>query len=223
MACELPWLAEMDLNPVLAHEKGAIVADARVVIDPARDITPQRYRHMAIHPYPAELEQHIQLADGTSLTLRPIRPEDAQIEAEFVANLSEQSRYLRFLHHLAELTPSMLARFTQIDYDSEMALIALHETEGRAEIVGVARYVPNPDRGSAEFAIVIADAWQGRGLGSILLSRLLEIAKRNGLKRIDGTVLAVNQWMLRLVERLGFVRDTESQGREEVRVYIDLN
>jgi acetyltransferase len=222
MCCELPWLAEMDLNPVLAHAKGAIVADARVVIDPKREIEPQRYRHMAIHPYPAHLEQEVALRDGTALRLRPIRPEDAEMEHTFVTELSEQSRYLRFLHTLPQLTPRMLARFTQIDYDTELALIALHEEDGKEKMAGVARYVPQPDGESAEYAVAIADDWQRRGLGTLMLTRLLECARHNGLRRIEGTVLAVNQGMLRVVSALGFTLFTDPNTPEEIQVYKDL-
>src|SRR6266446_5725748 len=105
--------------------------------------------------YPAELETVLTLKSGPTLRVRPIRPEDAPMEREFVDGLSEQSRYLRFMQHLPALTPQMLARFTQIDYDREMALIAL---DGEA-IVAVARYVADPDWESAEFAIAVADAW----------------------------------------------------------------
>lgn len=221
MVCALPWIKEMDLNPVMAHEAGAVVADARVVIDADQDEQPLHYRHMAIHPYPQELESEVLLKDGERVRIRPIRPEDAAMERQFVHGLSNQSRYLRFLHHLPELPPEMLARFTQIDYDREMALIAL-SGEGTAEqIIAVARYVQNPDRISAEFAIVVGDAWQNRGLGRVLLTRLLDGARESGFSRINGTVLAVNAGMLRMMEAMGFVIDPRKQ-HEEVQVHIDL-
>lgn len=202
MVCALPWLKEMDLNPVFAHPGGAVIADARVIIDPARLETPPRYGHMAIHPYPAELEGELRLRDGTALTLRPIRPEDADLERRFFEGLSERSRYQRFLNQMAQLPPQMLARFTQLDYDRELALVAL--APGGADFVGVGRYVPNADGETAEFALTVADAWQGRGVGRALLERLCECAREAGYRALYGHILNANQDMLGLAKNLGF-------------------
>ena len=221
MVCALPWIKEMDLNPVMAHESGAVVADARVLIDASQDEQPLRYRHMAIHPYPQAIESEAVLKDGARVKIRAIRPEDAAMERQFVHGLSDQSRYLRFLHHLPELPPEMLARFTQIDYDREMALITLAGEGAEEQIIAVARYVQNPDRLSAEFAIVVGDAWQNRGLGRYLLTRLLECAREGGFSRINGTVLAINGGMLRMMEAMGFVVEPRQQ-HDEVHVHIDL-
>jgi len=221
LACQLPWVKEMDLNPVLAHPGGAMVADARIVIDPARESGVRRYRHMAIHPYPAELESTVTLKGGERLQIRPIKPEDAQMEQAFVATLSDNSRYMRFLHHLAELSPIMLARFTQIDYDREMALIALADSDGNQAIVGVARYHPNPDRISAEFAVTVTDSWHGRGLGQVLMRKLLECARAAGYDSLVGTVLSLNSPMLRMTRRLGF-ETVPLDGGQTLRVLISL-
>ncbi|MBV9189860.1 MAG: bifunctional acetate--CoA ligase family protein/GNAT family N-acetyltransferase, partial [Betaproteobacteria bacterium] len=160
MVCMLPWLKEMDLNPVLAHPGGAVIADARVVIDPERRESLPRYRHMAIHPYPVELEETITV-EGARIPVRPMRPEDAELEQAFVGGLSERSRYQRFMQNLPNLTPRMLARFTQLDYDRELALVALQD----GKFIAVGRYAPSPDGETAEFALVVSDAWQGKGLG----------------------------------------------------------
>lgn len=160
MTCELPWIEELDINPLVVDEQGALAIDARVVV---REAPPQErpYAHMAIHPYPRELIRRHVLRDGVPLLVRPIRPEDASLETRFVASLSDRSRYLRFMTFIDELTPEMVSRFTQIDYDREMALIALAEPRDRGqEEVGVARYVAEPDGRSCEFAIVVADRWQ---------------------------------------------------------------
>jgi acetyltransferase len=203
MVCALPWLKEMDLNPVFAHPGGAVIADARVIIDPARLETPPRYGHMAIHPYPAELEGELRLRDGTSVPLRPMRPEDAELERRFFEGLSERSRYQRFLNLMARLPPQMLARFTQLDYDRELALVAL--APGGGEFIGVGRFVPNADGETAEFALTIADAWQGRGVGRALLERLCECARAAGYRTLYGHILNANQDMLGLAKNLGFV------------------
>lgn len=205
MACALPWLKEMDLNPVLAHAGGAMVADARVIIDPAKLAAPARYGHMAIHPYPVELEREIVLLEGIRLAVRPLRPEDAGREQRFVAGLSEQSRYQRFMDYLHELPPKMLARFTQIDYDREMALAACDP--GTGEFVAVARYLPNPDGSSAEFALTVADAWQGKGIGRAMMPLLVAGAREAGYRALYGHILGANRDMLDLAAHMGFVED----------------
>jgi acetyltransferase len=204
MVCVLPWLREMDLNPVIAHPGGAIIADARMVIDPARVQPPPRYGHMAIHPYPAELEGKARLRNGSTVAVRPIRPEDAEFERRFFDALSEQSRYQRFLNQMAHLPPQMLARFTQLDYDRELALVAL--APDGSDFIGVGRYSPNADGETAEFALTVADAWQGRGVGRALLERLCECARAAGYLTLNGYILNANQEMLGLAEHLGFVQ-----------------
>ncbi|UCE30293.1 MAG: GNAT family N-acetyltransferase, partial [Burkholderiales bacterium] len=205
LACELPWIAEMDLNPVLAHPGGAVVVDARIVLDAEAPARPQRYRHLAIHPYPSALSTEVTLRNGMRLQLRPIRPEDAEMERRFVQNLSDRSRYFRFMHFMSELSPQLLARFTQIDYDREMALVAVaHDADGVPRIVGVSRYTPEPDGRSAEFAVTVADDFQGLGLGTIMLSRIAPIAREAGYARLVGAVLNQNRDMRQMVEALGF-------------------
>ena len=204
MVCAAAWLKEMDLNPVLAHPGGAIIADARMVIDPARRDTPPRYGHMAIHPYPAELEGELHLRDGLAARVRPIRPEDAGLELAFFNGLSQRSRYHRFMQQLPELPPRMLARFTQLDYDRELALVAIE----KGAFIGVGRYAPNPDGETAEFALTVADAWQGKGLGRALLERLCNAAREAGYRALYGHILAENREMLDLAMRLGFTESS---------------
>ena len=209
-ACLLPWLKELDLNPVLAHPGGAVIADARAVIDPAQPARAgERYPHVAIHPYPVEMEGELVLRDGARLTVRPIRPEDAELENRFFDRLSERSRYQRFMQYLPHLPPQMLARFTQLDYDRELALAVLDA----GEFVAVGRYAPNPDGRTAEFALVAADAWQGKGIGRLLLERLCEAARQAGYAALYGHILDANREMLDLAARLGF-REERRDGNE---------
>jgi len=125
LVCALPWVSAISLDPVRVGGAGAVIGGARVRIDPKRKFATGGYRHMAIHPYPIELVADVPLRDGTVLHVRPIMPEDAELERAFVHGLSEQTRYFRFFYRLHELTPAMLARFTQVDYDRELALVAI--------------------------------------------------------------------------------------------------
>ncbi len=203
MVCELPQIVEMDINPLIADNNGILALDCRIVVaHHAPSLDP--YSHMAIHPYPHRLITQLQLADGTNITIRPIRPEDAEIEQSFVRKLSQQSKYFRFMQTLNELTPEMLVRFTQLDYNRELALIAVQEKADAEVELGVARYVMNPDGKSCEFALVVADEWQHRGIGSQLMAHLMEAARERGFRSMDGEILADNQKMLELVRLLGF-------------------
>ncbi|MEO8741050.1 MAG: GNAT family N-acetyltransferase [Casimicrobiaceae bacterium] len=222
LACASPWVTELELGPVYVARGVALVLGANAGIDLNRPPTSENYGHMAIHPYPAELETELPLEAGVSLRVRPIRPEDAAMEQAFVAALSERSRYLRFMQHLPGLTPQMLERFTQVDYDRELALIALDETASPETIVAVARYVANWDRESAEFAIVVADDWQGRGLGFALMRLLINCARKRGFRRLVGSVLAINAPMLGLMTALGFVVATDPNDRDQVIVTLEL-
>ena len=215
MACELPEIEALDINPLLADEHGAVAADARIVL---RTPAPaKRYAHLAIPPYPAELVTQWQARDPGSppVTLRPIRPEDAELEKEFVQGLSPESRYFRFMDTVRELSPGMLVRFTQIDYDREMAFIALATEAGRERALGVCRYVTNPDGETCEFALAVSDAWHRRGLGSRMMRQLIEVARQRGLKTMLGHVLAENRPMLALCGKLEF---TPSTGHEDPMV-----
>ena len=220
IASVLPWVREMDLNPVLAHPGGAAILDARILIDADSPVTDKRYRHMAIFPYPVELERDLRLKDGTKVRMRAIRPDDAARERAFVAAMSETSRYYRFLHSLSALSDDMIARFTQLDYDREMALLAL--TADESMITGVARYAPNADGRSVEFAIAIGDQWQGKGLGEQLMQNLIGCAQQAGYAEMEGTVLLANQAMLALATKLGFSTRSSNESRETARLRLIL-
>ncbi len=216
MVCELPQLREMDINPIIVDEFGAVAVDARIVIDHAPQAASGRanpYNHLAILPYPARFEQIWPLAGGGEYTVRPIHPDDASMLQDLMQHLSSESRYFRFVSSITELPPSMLAKFTLIDYDREMALVAvLKERSAVADgqfteterIVGVSRYITNPDQSSCEFALVVADDFSGKGLGSRLMLSIMDVAREKGLAEIDGLVLATNPGMLKLMKSLGF-------------------
>jgi acetyltransferase len=255
MVCELPWIRELDINPLIADEHGVIAADARVVVAP-RPASKRPYDHMAIHPYPVHLVSQWRARNGAVVTIRPIRPEDAQIEYEFVHELSPQTKYLRFMGAVRDLSPSMLARFTQVDYDREMALIGVvshDEREGadgaqeaardgqegaqeaardgkdgaqeaaREKQIAVARYVINPDGTSCEFAIVVAESWQGQGLARHLMTKLVELARERGLREMAGLILSTNTRMLDLARSLGFTIGDWPDDPELVRAHLALS
>jgi len=221
MACELPLLKEMDINPLILDENGALAADARVVLE-YRQPSADRYAHMAIYPYPAQLVRQWQLADGTDITIRPIRPEDAELVQAFVRGLSEESKYFRFMNSMQELTETMLVRFTQIDYSTEMALIAVTVEHGKETEIGVARFAINPDGDSCEFALVVADNLQGKGLGQKLMVSLMEAAREKGLSSIEGEVLSNNHNMIKLMTRLGFATKTSEEDQSIIKVSKNL-
>ncbi|MEO8751258.1 MAG: GNAT family N-acetyltransferase [Casimicrobiaceae bacterium] len=224
LGCALPWVRALQLEPVIDARGRLEIPFARVIVDATRKPAPG-YGHMAIHPYPVELAARLALADGTRMAVRPIRPEDAELERRFIASLSDETRYFRFFYRLHELSPAMLARFTQVDYDRELALVALApDPQGPCDvaIVAVARYIANQDNESAEFAVVVADAWHGRGIATELMKKLIACAKKKGLQRLAGTVLRANQNMIRFVQRLGFaVRDDEGDA-DQVIVELPL-
>ncbi len=216
MVCELPQLREMDINPFIVDEHGAVAVDARIVIDHAPQAYgsgTNQYNHLAILPYPARYAQVWPMSGGGEYAIRPIRPDDAQMLQGLMQHLSPESRYFRFVSSIAQLPPTMLARFTLIDYDKEMALVAVAKERTPGEdgaiveiqrIVGVSRYITNPDQSSCEFALVVADDFNGKGLGSRLMLSIMDVAREKGLSEIDGLVLANNPSMLKLMRSLGF-------------------
>lgn len=154
--------------------------------------------------YPQHLVKKITLVDGTMLTIRPIRPEDARIESEFVRNLSEEARYYRFMDTLRQLSPQMLSHFTRVDYDRHVAFIAVTGEGAQETGIAVARYIVTDDGASCEFAIVVADAWQRKGVGTLLMRTLIETASARGLRTMFGEVMAGNRKMRGFMQRLGF-------------------
>ncbi|QWD59523.1 bifunctional acetate--CoA ligase family protein/GNAT family N-acetyltransferase [Polynucleobacter sp. MWH-UH35A] len=216
MACELPQIIEMDINPIIVDEFGAIAVDARIVVSNSYQLNNSQsgiYNHLAILPYPHQYEQMYPLKDGGEYQIRPIHPDDAQMLKAFYKTLSDETRYFRFISNAPELPPSMAAKFTLIDYDREMALVAIVkeaeiekngtwvETE---KIIGVSRYSTNPDKSSCEFSLVVTDDFGGQGIGSRLMLNIMDVARDKGLSEIDGLVLSKNPGMLKLMRSLGF-------------------
>jgi len=173
-------------------------------------------------PGPARLSASWPLGLSHSVTVRPIRPEDIDLETEFAHKLSGETRYNRFLGAGVKLTPALLEKFTRIDFSRDMALIASTTVEGVETAIGVARYARLADGFTCEFAVTIADAWQGRGIGKRLLAMLIDSARERGVKRLIGEVLATNAPMLKLAFSLGFRVHFHPEGGELRRVTLDL-
>jgi acetyltransferase len=220
MVSELPEIVELDINPLIVDEHGAIAVDARIKAQICNQLS--HYSHMAIHPYPHELTQHHQLSNGVNICIRPIRPEDADLETNFHSRLSERTKYFRFMQAMHELTPEMIVRFTQIDYDREMAFIAITEDEHKPTELAVGRYLLNPDGQSVEFALVVADDCHSLGIGTRLMTSLMQSAKAKGMLFFEGEVLTINQPMLSLVTKLGFSIEVIAKHQDIVRVVKDL-
>ena len=222
IVCELPWIRELEINPLIVDEDGGVAVDARIVLAPLA-AGRGRYDHMAIHPYPAHETVHFETKDGEAVTVRPIMPEDGQLEQDFVQRLSPESKYFRFMNTIRELSQAQLVRLTQIDYDREMAFVATVDRDGKEFEIGVARYATNPDGESCEFAIVVADDWHGKGLALRLMGILVDTARSRGLKYMTGDFLAENRRMLKFVHNLGFVLSAHPEDPGLKRGLLKLN
>jgi acetyltransferase len=203
LVSELPEILELEMTPLVA-ERGEVYASGARALIARPPPGAGRYDHMAIHPYPSALEARWELPGDAVATVRPIRPEDAAMEASFVRNLSDHARHFRFMVGFKELPREMLFRFTQIDYDRELALVVLVNQGGAEVEIAVARYVMTPDMRSATIAIVVADEWQGKGIGTRLFGMLIDAARGRGIERLEGEMLAENSAVRALVTRFGF-------------------
>ena len=223
LVCELPAIKEIDINPVIVSGEGAVVVDARMVIEKNRSAGKPRYSHLSIMPYPGYLSEEYPLANGNTYTIRPIRWSDGEHLKKLLASLSEESRFMRFLANIKEYTPKQLARLIQIDYHRDMALAATVDHGDDEDVIGVARYMLLPNTTSAEFAIVVRDDYQGQGIGAKLMNALLDVAREQQLKVIEGLVLAKNSHMLSLMQRLGFSIEADPDDQTLRRVVIHLD
>jgi acetyltransferase len=219
LVTDFPEIEEIDINPMIVTSNDAYARNPRILLSPAK--VPARH-HLVISPYPNQYEARIVHEGVGELFIRPIRPEDAPLLVEHFDSLSRQSVYFRFFSPLKTLPPGMLARFTQIDYDREIALVALLGAEPNEKMLGVARVITDiyhPK--NAEFSVVVGDYWQGKGIGAELLKRCLSISKERGIENIEGIVLPENTQMLALGKKLGFTAK-KSVGESEYELNIDL-
>ena len=208
LVAEQRWIKEIDINPLFVTANEVLALDARMILHDAA-IQEDNLPPLAIRPYPQHYATSCALADGTSVLVRAIRPEDEPMMVQFHGTLSDQSVYFRYFTALSikqRTNHARLARLCFIDYDREVALVAVHDDRlsGQQRILGVGRLCKGHGRSDAEFAVVVSDPWQRRGLGMLLLRKLVEIGREERLGRLHGSILGDNVGMRALCERVGF-------------------
>jgi len=218
LVTDFPEIMELDINPMILAEDQACAVDARVIIEPTQIQSPY---HLVISPYPNQYEIFTTTKGGLELFIRPIKPEDAPMLVDGFHTLSRKSIYYRFFSPLKSLSRKMLAYFTQIDYDLDMALVALDKTQPEEKILGVARLMTKPGGARPEFAVAVGDPWQGKGIGASLMEHLIAIAKERGIESIWGNVLFENTHMIALGRKLDFAVSSVS-GENYYELEMDL-
>jgi acetyltransferase len=219
LVMDFPEISEMDLNPFAVDERGGVVLDAKILLDESvagKAVKP--FSHLVICPYPREYERTVLIRRGRTALLRPIRPEDEPLHEEMFKTFSPQTRRFRFFSPVKE-SHEMLARYTQIDYDREIAIIAELNEGNRKKMAGVVRLIADPYNETAEYAIVIGDPWHNQGLGTAMTRYILEIARMRGIKKVYAYVLDDNSAMLDLFRKFDFsFRKEEDLWRAELRL-----
>ncbi|MCM2371982.1 bifunctional acetate--CoA ligase family protein/GNAT family N-acetyltransferase [Aporhodopirellula aestuarii] len=212
-----PEIVELDVNPLLVTPERTIALDANIVIDMEMPTStdarsrPGEFSHLAIRPYPDEYVRRCRLTDGTQFILRPIMPEDEPLWRQMLATCSEESIRMRFRYLLQSSNHDLAARFCFTDYERELAIVAETHQDGKTEIAGVGRLVADADHDQAEFAVMIADPWQGRGLGSVLTDECLSICDGWGISTVTAEVDPRNHRMLQMFSHRGFIRDSSNE------------
>jgi acetyltransferase len=211
-------IQEVDLNPVLTTPERVVALDARVLLAPA-DLPEAQRPRLAIRPYPNQYTSAFRLRDGSGVVVRAIRPEDEPLIIGLHAGHSEHTIRMRFFSLVKTLSRDSLIRLCHLDYDREMALVAVVGEGEKARVLGVSRYYLHPETGKAEFALVVGDAHQRQGLGRHLMERLIAIARERRVRRLVGQVLRENGPMLALTASLGF---TPPRAIEDGVVEVEL-
>ena len=203
LIADFPEIESLEINPVSLSSAGITALDVRMVVNPTR-IGEAPYSHLAIRPYPEELQKLMSLKDSTSVLLRSIRPEDEVEWHRMISRCSNQSKLFRFFHTFKDTSHEMAARYCFVDYDREIAIVAEIKEGGSKTLVGVGRLVADVDHTTAEYAVIVCDEYQGRGLGSILTNYCTEIARKWGIKTLVAETSPNNRQMLSLFSRKNF-------------------
>lgn len=217
-----PDVVECDINPLLSGPTGSVALDARIVLDAPSTASTAPMSHVSIRPYPREYERQASLSDGTVVQLRPIRPEDEPRWIALLRSCSPETIRSRFRLSLSEPTHEMAARYCFIDYDRELALVAEGVGVGDQPLMGVGRLVSDPDHRTAEFAVLVGDDWQGRGLGLLLTRTCMDIARSWGVRRLLAETDAGNLRMVSSFRESGWtLRPSEEAGRVVAELALD--
>ncbi len=220
LVADLAEVVEVDINPLLADADGVVALDARMRLQPAAHAGTARF---AIRPYPRELESQEVLNDASRILLRPIRPEDAPGLREASKKLTPRDLRFRFFSVMGELSQDLAARLTQIDYEREMALVAVsQEPASEGEIWGVVRLAADPDGETAEFAVIVRSDRQGLGLGRLLMQRLIGYARARGIAQLWGSVMQENREMRVMMDALGFTLEDSLDDSQTLRASLAL-
>ena len=218
LVTDFPEIREIDINPLLVNGEDIIVLDARAVVKPSKLKSP---KHMVITPYPHRYETHWKTMEGIPILLRPIKPEDEGMMLDLFNAFSERTMLFRFFQLLKSMPHEQIVRYTQIDYDREMAIVAVGSENSKERIFGVGRLNYYPNLETSEFSVVVGDPWQRKGLGTKLLSLCIEIAKERRVSQLWGDIMAENEGMIRLCKRLGFKIDWRNE-EGIARAYINF-
>lgn len=205
MIMDFPQIKEVDINPFGVDERGGVVLDAKIILDDKVKVSAEHpNEHLVISPYPSEYITEYTMSNGEKAILRPIKPEDELMEKEMFSNFSERTQRYRFFQLIKDISHDELVRYTQIDYDREIAIIAIVKENGKEKMAGVVRLIADQYNETAEFAIVIADPWQNLGLGNKFTDYIMEIAKARGIQKIYANILADNHIMLHMFRSRDF-------------------
>ncbi|MGE0151860.1 MAG: GNAT family N-acetyltransferase [Reyranellaceae bacterium] len=220
-AIELPQIVELDINPLLADDKGVMALDARVRVAPTAQSGEAR---LAIRPYPRQLEHTARLRDGRQIFLRPVRPEDEPLIHAYFSRLDREDVRMRFFAPMGRLPHNLAARLTQIDYDRQMAFVAFGAgADGKPDGWGVVRISADPDNRRAEYAVTVRSDMKGTGIGYVLMQSIIDYARRRGIGEIFGIVLRENERMLQICREMGFALRSVPEEPSLVEVVLALN
>jgi acetyltransferase len=222
ICADLPEIRELDINPLIADASGVLAIDARIAVASAIATAAERRRsRFAVRPYPSEWERHAVLGDGWRVFIRPMRPEDEDLVRRFLEHVSAEDLRLRFFAPIKYFGHAFIARLIQLDYARAMAFNAIDEATG--EMVGGVRLVADANYETGEYAVLLRSDLKGRGLGWRLMELIIEYARTEGLRRIEGQVLAENLVMLRMCRELGFSVEPEPDSADIMKVMLDIS
>jgi len=218
---DFPEIKEIDINPIIVNHNSAVAVDAQIVLDlEQKDLDPSYCDHLVIAPYPSKYISEWSTRDGEKILLRPIKPEDELLFKKLFSSLSAETKRFRFFEIIKELSHEKLTRFCNLDNDREIAIVAELQKKEKT-IIGVARLILDTSGNNAEFAVLVSDSWQGKGLGKKLVDSIIRIAKDKAVKSIYSDVIYNNKKMLGLAKKMGF--RTEKIDYDTIKIVLAFN